>query len=371
MAKKKICSLAYDGKREETLVMDCAPAARLRASKTFGKPPGGSAPNMLIHGDNLRVLKALLEMKTAGGIANPDGTPGARLVYIDPPFSTRLSFRMDGAKGLHAYHDRLFGAEFIEALRMRLILIRGLLSEDGSVYLHLDWKMSHYMKVIMDEVFGPENFLNEIVWHYGGRGAKAASNQYPRNHDIILLYRKKQHVFNRQRREKRLEKGAPGIMQDSSDRWFKTAPRGDYTDASIAALAEQGRVYKTRTGRVRIKYFLREVDNGLIEERPVGDVWDDIPDAMHLSEREKTGYPTQKPRALLERVISASSNPGDIVLDAYCGCGTTLEAAARLERRWIGIDSGALAIKTSAARLKKAIAAAPDKGAFVLYETRG
>lgn len=371
MAKKTICSLVYDGKQEDSLVIDSASGVQLRPAKTFGRAPDTGGANMLIHGDNLRVLKTLLEMKTAGRITNSDGTPGVRLVYIDPPFSTRLSFSMGSQGGRHAYHDKLVGAEFIEALRMRLILLRGLLSEDGSIYLHLDWKMSHYMKVIMDEVFGPENFLNEIIWHYGGRGAKAASNQFPRNHDIILLYRKKRHVFNRQWRERRLEKDASGIMQDSAGRWFKTAPRGDYTDASIAALAEQGRVYKTKTGRLRIKYFLREVEGGLIEERPVGDVWDDIPDAMHLSEREKTGYPTQKPVAMLERVVGASSSQGDTVLDAYCGSGTTLEAATRLGRRWIGIDSGALAIKTASARLKKTITGTTEQDSFILYEARG
>lgn len=319
---------------------------------------------MLIRGDNLSVLKTLLQMKEAGGFANSGVSPGVRLVYIDPPFSTRLAFK--GRCGGLAYNDKLQGAEFLEFLRMRLILLRELLSDDGSIYLHLDWKTSHYMKVVMDEVFGQENFLNEIVWNYGGRGAKAASSQFPRNHDILLLYRKKTHVFNKQWSNRRVVKGASGFRQDFDGRWFKTAPRGDYTDASIAALDKVGRVYRTATGRIRIKYFLREDNGVLIEDRPVGDVWDDIPDAMHIGKAEKTGYPTQKPVALLERVINASSNPGDLVLDAFCGSGTTLVAAQKLGRRWIGIDSGAMAVKTVLQRLKETLDT--DRGAFVLYE---
>lgn len=368
MSKKERCSLAYDGKLDEQLVIELTSPVRLKALRRIGDARINNA-NMLIRGDNLHVLKTLLTEKAAGRILNSDGTSGVRLVYIDPPFSTRLSFKMDRKKGLHAYHDKLVGAEYIESLRLRLILLREILSDDGSIYLHLDWKMSHYMKVVMDEIFGEENFLNEIVWHYGGRGAKAASNQFPRNHDSILLYRKKTHIFNRQRRGNRLKKGAPGTLRDDEGRWFKTAPRGDYTDASVASLAEQGRVYKTKTGRLRIKYFLAEADGWLVDDKPVGDVWDDIPDAMHLSEAEKTGYPTQKPLALLERIVRTSSNPGDRVLDAFCGCGTTLDAATRLGRGWIGIDSGALAIKTAERRIKKTIEAGPSADSFVVYGT--
>ncbi len=349
-------SLAYEGKESEKDVIEKTPAAVLKKAGSSGRGNGGPR-SLLIRGDNLNVLKTLLSMKDSGLIKNPDRSAGVRLIYIDPPFSTKLKFK--SKKNEAAYEDVLTGSAFIEFLRKRLILLRELLSERGSIYVHLDWKKAHCVKTVMDEVFGPENFLNDIVWSYGGRGAKAVASQFSRNHDVILLYQKKGRVFNRQSVERRILKGAPGFAVDSSGRWFKTSPRGDYTDTSIAAFERQNRVYKTKNGNVRVKYFLREDGEYLIEDKLVGDVWDDIPDGMHLSSVEKTGYPTQKPEALLARIIRASSNPGDVVLDAFAGSGTTLAVAEKLGRRWIGIDSGALSIKTIRKRLGN-IAASKD-----------
>ncbi len=345
------CELAYAGKEREDSLISLTPAARLEKIKAFGGGSGRGWENMLIHGDNLPVLKALLRMKGRGKLGNSDGTPGVRLIYIDPPFSTRLKFR--GKKGQAAYDDTLTGARFLEFLRERVIFLRELLSENGSIYLHLDWKKAHYVKVIMDEVFGEENFLNDIIWNYGGRGAKAVSGQFSRNHDIILCYQKTSHIFNRSYVEKRFLKGEGGFKRDGEGRWFKTSPRGDYTDESVSALLKEGRVYMTGKGNIRIKYFLREEGDRLVEDKLVGDVWDDIPDGMHLSDAEKTGYPTQKPEALLARIIKASTNPGDVVLDAFAGAGTTLAVAEKLERRWVGVDSGRLSINTIRKRLLK------------------
>ncbi len=316
-------------------------------------PPGVAleppCPNALIHGDNLLALKALLQGRDQGLIRNADKSKGVRLVYIDPPFASGA--RYSSGLGRHAYGDRIRGAEFIEFMRTRLLLLRELLTEKGSIYLHLDWRMSHRMRVVMDEVFGEKNFLNEIIWHYGGRGAKAVARRFARNHDTILLYRKKEHLFKRVTRERRLPIGTRGFSRDAEGRWFKTAPRGDYTDKSIERLEKEGRIYRTRTGRIRIKYFVREEDGYLFEEKLVGDVWDDIPDAMHLPADERTNYPTQKPEGLLERIIRASSNEGDVVLDAFAGSGTTLVAAQKLGRKWIGIDNSPLAIETIEKRL--------------------
>ena len=141
---------------------------------------------MLISGENLGVLKSLIQIKRSGGLVNSDNTPGVRLIYIDPPFSSNTTYKTKAKK--KAYDDNLTGTDFIEFLRTRLILLRELLAENGSIYVHLDWKMSFHIKVILDEVFGSENFLNDIIWNYGGRGAKAVSGQFSRNHDIILLY---------------------------------------------------------------------------------------------------------------------------------------------------------------------------------------
>ncbi|MEK6759417.1 MAG: site-specific DNA-methyltransferase [Deltaproteobacteria bacterium] len=376
----KSCNLVYEGKETKEAVLATPPAPLDPMKKSYrGSIPSKSAPNLLIRGDNLATLSSLIMAKKEGAIKNRDGSVGVRLVYIDPPFSTNLTFK--GRKDQKAYDDKVIGAEFLEYLRKRLILIRELMSEDGSIYCHLDWKKAHHAKIIMDEVFGSENFMNDIIWSYGGRGAKAVASQFSRNHDIILLYKKSGAVFNRATTARRIKKGTTGYHEDADGRWFKTSPRGDYTDASIKALEKEGRVYRTRTGSIRIKYFLQEDGDHLIEERVVGDVWDDIPDGMHMSPSEKTGYPTQKSEALLARIISASSNPGDIVLDAFAGAGTTLAVAERLGRRWIGIDSGHLSIHTIENRLlkpddsktpsgkdkKRSGACAP----FIVYEVEG
>lgn len=339
--------LTYRGKSPEDEVLS-TPALPLNRIKAIRGPADWR--NILISGDNLNALASLLEMKRSGQLKSSDGTPGAKFVYIDPPFSTNLEFR--GKESQKAYKDKVLGAEFIEFLRKRLILLREVLSPDGSIFVHLDWKKAHYIKAVMDEVFGEENFLNDIIWSYGGRGAKAIAGQFSRNHDIILWYRRgEKHTFNQLAFEKAIPKKGSGFKQDEVGRWFKTSPRGDYTDESIRALEKEGRIYRTRNGTVRIKYFLREEGDFLLENKLVGDVWDDIPDAMHLSAAEKTGYPTQKPEALLARIISAASNPGDLVLDAFAGAGTTLAVAEKLGRRWAGVDSGALSIHTIQKRL--------------------
>jgi len=339
--------LTYRGKTPEEGVLSTEPGALTRI-KSSGKKDGWA--NLLISGDNLHGLCSLVAAKKKGRIRCADGSQGARLVYIDPPFATNLEFR--GRHRQKAYKDKMIGAEFVEFLRTRLILLRELLTDDGSIFVHLDWKKAHYIKVVMDEVFGEENFLNDIIWSYGGRGAKAVSGQFSRNHDIILWYKLgARHVFNQLSIERRVHKKGSGFKKDEDGRWFKTSPRGDYTDESVSALAKEGRIYRTRNNSIRIKYFLREDGEYLIEDKLVGDVWDDIPDAMHLSESEKTGYPTQKPEALLSRIIKSASMPGDIVLDAFAGAGTTLCVAEKLGRRWVGMDSGALAIHTIEKRL--------------------
>ena len=342
------CTLSYEGRRAERSVISETPGTTLKMLRSYPNSYcDGAGPNMLISGDNLPVLKTLLD---GGG---PTLKAGVKLIYIDPPFSTQLTFKDKDKKT--AYSDTRTGADFVEFLRRRLIFLRELMADDGSIYIHLDWKKAHYVKVVMDEVFGEENFLNDIIWHYGGRGAKAVSKQFSRNHDIILLYKKRRHLFNKSYLDISVKKLGSGIKCGPDGRWFKTAPRGDYTDKSICELEEAGRIYRTRNGNIRIKYFLKEAGGDgseVIEEKLVGDVWNDIPDAMHLPRSEKTGYPTQKPERLLARIISASTRPGDMVLDAFSGAGTTLVTAEKLGRRWIGIDSGTLAIDTTVERLE-------------------
>ena len=152
-----------------------------------------------------------------------------------------------------------------------------------------------------------------------------------------------------------------GFQRDEQGLWFKTSPRGDYTDASIAKLESQNRIYRTRNNKIRIKYFLDTHRGSVVEKLPIGDVWTDIPDAMHFSIAEQTGYATQKPEALLRRIITSCSSENDIVADFFCGSGTTLTVAEKLNRRWIGCDLGSLAIQTTKIRLYEA------NGAFGIY----
>jgi hypothetical protein len=159
--EKREYELVYYGKEREEDIIANALAVPLQPIQTFGKN-SGYWHNMLIFGDNFQVMKTLLELKREGKLCNADGTPGVRLIYIDPPFASRQEFR--GTQDQKAYQDKVSGAAFIEFLRKRIILIRDLLSDDGAIYIHLDWRKCHYIKVIIDELFGEMNFQNEIIW---------------------------------------------------------------------------------------------------------------------------------------------------------------------------------------------------------------
>jgi site-specific DNA-methyltransferase (adenine-specific)/adenine-specific DNA-methyltransferase len=206
---KKEYELIYaDKEREEDILADTM-AVPLQKVKTFrnGNNEGtvphlrsearriGTVPdswtNMLIFGDNLQVLKTLLQMKEKGKLKNADGTPGVRLIYIDPPFATKQEFR--GSQDQKAYQDKIAGARFLEFLRKRLVFLRELLSEDGSIYVHLDYRKGQYCKVILDEIFQEINFRNEIVWCY--TGPSQSENYFPRKHEYIYFYAKSSSSF--------------------------------------------------------------------------------------------------------------------------------------------------------------------------------
>jgi DNA modification methylase len=318
--------LTYAGKMRRVDVVAETMALPLQPVKTVGGGSEDSWSNMLVLGDNLQVLRTLLEKKRLGQLRNADGTDGVRLCYIDPPFATRRDFQ--GAKGQTAYADRVEGAEFIEFLRRRLILIHELLADDGSLYLHLDEKKSHYIKVVLDEIFGSRNFRREIVWDTRVlSGFKTKAKNWVRGHDSLLFYTKgSDFVFNK--------------LSVPHDQAY--LDRFDQED-------EEGRKYFGGRGERRY------LDDAIEKGKAIGDVWDDIMSFQQMpTSREKTGYPTQKPLALLDRVIRASSNPGDIVLDCFAGSGTTFEAAELCEdgrRRWIGVDCGKFAIYTTQSRL--------------------
>ncbi len=307
---KREYELTYAGKTRIADIVADTMAVPFQEVKTFGNRADPWA-NMLIFGDNLQVLKSLLEMKDAGDLRNADGTKGVRLCYIDPPFATRREFL--GTKHERAYQDKVVGSEFIEFLRKRLVLIHDLLSDDGSLYVHLDEKKSHYVKVVLDEIFGENRFEREIIWRIGWvSGYKTAAPNWIRNHDTILFYRRgATKVFNKEY----LPYPENYLRRDGN------APTG-------------------------VGFPIEDTWNSNVADRL------DSIQIMSFS-GEKTGYPTQKNENLLDRIIKTSSNPGDLVLDAFLGSGTTAVVAEKRGRRWIGIESGKLAIYVSQDRLLK------------------
>jgi DNA modification methylase len=364
---KREYELVYHGKEREEDILAETMAVPLQRVSTFGKN-GNGWHNKLIFGDNLQVLKTLVEKKKAGELCNEDGTPGVRLIYIDPPFATKQDFR--GTKDQKAYQDKIAGAEFIEFTRKRLILLRELLSDDGSIYLHLDQKKSHYMKIIADEIFGESRFLNEIVWQR--TNAHNETSQYGRIHDVILFYsRSAKYVWNPQRvafseaQTKRYREDTEGRLYTTQDltaerrnsssgkfNWRGTMPsegRGwGYKIEQLEEWWEQGLIATRQDGTPRMDGLIVYMDEQ--EGQTPQSIWSDVPRIANTS-GERVDYPTQKPEALLARIVSTSSNPGDIVLDAFAGAGTTCAVAEKLGRRWIGIDVGKLAIYTMQKRM--------------------
>lgn len=246
------------------------------------------------------------------------GDGSCDLIYADPPFnSNRRVARAD--RSSPGFDDRHAGGldGYLSFLRPRLTEMRRLLSSRGLLCVHLDWRTVHYVKVMLDELFGVKQFLNEIIWAYRSGGRPAP--WFARKHDTLLLYAKHtgKHTFNRLR-------------------------GGAYRTRDLR-LTPDGRPYKSTR-------------KGPIEFHPdgpaVSDVWD-IP-FMSTVSKERTDYPTQKPQVLLERIVLAASNEGDLVADFFCGSGTTLVVAKRLKRRWLGVDINPEAIAISKRRLAEA-----------------
>ena len=345
---------------------------------------GMSDPNFanrtLFHGDNLPVLRGM----NSGCVD---------LIATDPPFNKGRDFhatpnslaagasfqdRWSWERDVHQEwvdritddHPRLMEAiesaryahsdgmgAFMCFMAVRLLEMRRVLKPTGSIYLHCDPTASHYLKAVMDAVFGWRNFRNDLIWRYGGgaRGAKAIARHFAKNHDNLLYYAKDRAaaVHNPIHSGRKWPvSDLPSHIRSGGGRYFKTAPRGDYTDESVERLRREGRIHETRTGKIRIKYFLEREGQFVIEPILAGSVWD-IPDMMHSSPDERQGFPTQKPLALYERMIRASSNEGGIVLDPFAGCATTLVAAERLGRQWVGSDIWDNAPAVVLARMKQ------------------
>ena len=354
----------YEGKADERAILATAPA-RLVQLWPQAAPYGVASGNRLIYGDNLPVQIALLD--------DPQIRGKVQVAYIDPPFATGGVFQSRSQSD--AYTDLLFGADYIEFLRARIILLRELLAPTGSIYVHLDSNMAFCIKLIMDEVFGRRNFRNWITRR------KCNPKNYTRKAygnvcDFILFYTKTDdYVWHRPveswtderalreyqyvdektgRRYKKVPVHAPGVRHGATGSLWKgkLPPPGkhwQYTPLKLDAMDARGEIYWSPTGNPRRKIFLDD-SAGV----PVQDLWLDYRDA-HNQNIRITGYPTEKNAGLLERIVSASSNPGDLVLDCFSGSGTTLAVASELGRRWIGIDNSPEGIAVTLRRFAKGL----------------
>mgnify|MGYP004470435575 FL=1 len=298
------------------------------------------------------MLKSLIELKKAGKLKNSDGSDGVRLVYIDPPFASKQDF----SNNERAYSDKMKGSEFLEWLRKRLILIREVLSSNGSVFVHLDWHKVHYIKVLMDEIFGEGNFRNEIIWHYGTYVGNTKNN-FPRKHDTILVYGKTidEKVFFPQR-DGQPENDANYKRWESYFNENNEIAGANYPSDDSKFDGYVKRFIKENGRKPRKNDVLLKVDGKLVDS-----VWDI--QSVNPMAKEKNGYPTQKPEELLERIILSSTMEGDIVLDCFGGSGTTAAVAERLSRRWITGDISKLSIYT----IQKRILTQKDYRPFVVY----
>ncbi len=345
------------------------------------------APGRLVHGDALDLAHAL----AAEGLRER-----VDLVYLDPPFASQAAYvheaRLDGpADGrvvrAAAYDDRWEGdgiGGYLDMLAPRLEALAALLARTGSIWVHVDWRASYLVRLILDEIMGRDAFINEIVWRRAPNlGRQAASHQFGRTLDTLVVYGRSRAKLVPPTRLEPIEPKAVRI--DAEGRPFTTAPRGDYTDESIARLEAEGRVHRTASGRVYVKYFLvRNADGTHARERRVDALWTAVPPLRHARPGERTGYPTQKPRALLDRVIACASPEGGLVVDAFGGSGTSAESAHALGRRFVVGDASPLAMGTARARLLRAgarfvvercgpagIAAVPDPTTKVRIEAHG
>lgn len=345
--KREYELMYYDKEREEDIRAETM-AVPLQPVRTFSNN-GNGWHNMLIFGDNLQVMKTLINMKDQGQLLNADGTPGVRLVYIDPPFATKQEFR--GTQDERAYQDKVSGTQFVEFLRKRLVLLRELIADNGSIIVHLDTRKVHYMKVILDELFGEHRFINEIIWRstvFTG-SSKAIANKFPSNHQTLLWYRGRDgYVFTKPREQYKKEylKRFKNPDNDPRGPWQSVSLK-TYSKQRFDDLKNENRLFPPvrQGGGWRYKFYLSETRGKVIET-----LWLNETMANSMAE-ERTTYPTQKPEALLQRVIGSFTQEGDIVLDAFAGSGTTLAVAEKMGRRWMGIDCGKLAIYTIQKRM--------------------
>lgn len=298
--------------------------------------------NKIFWGDNLQVMSHMLK-EYRGKID---------LIYIDPPFDSKADYKKKvELKGIGktetdstSFEEKQYGDiwtndEYLQFMYERLIIIRELLSDTGTIFLHCDWHKSHHLRMLLDEVFGPNNFIDEIVWGYEDIGSRAV-NYFKRKHDTIFMYSKtssENRVFNILRKrlsESTIKRYKPYFDENGKISYQKLKDTNPGVFAKLKGIPED------------LSQPWLDINNGA----PLSDWWVDI-SALKNGFAESTSYPTQKPEALLERIITASSNPGDIIFDCFMGSGTTQTVAMKLGRKFIGADINLGAIQTTTKRL--------------------
>lgn len=316
--------------------------------------------NKLIWGDNKLILSSLAngpiheEIEKEGGL---------KLIYIDPPFAVGADFGFDiqinGETAEKkqsiieeiAYRDT-WGkgiSSYLTMMYERLKLMHNLLAEDGSIYVHCDWRVVNHLRLLLDDIFGSNNFKNIVTWQRATMsGAKAVGNQFGRNYDSIIYFTKSEKaVFNRQFLEYSQDYiDKKFIYKERDGRRYRLQPKGTRSEKAIEEFRSQNKIVETDSGYIQIKFYLDEM-NGVV----LDDVWLDIQDIRTIQGDELLNYPTQKPEALLERIIKASSNEGDLIADFFCGSGTTAAVAEKLNRKWITTDLGRFSIHTTRKRM--------------------
>lgn len=306
--------------------------------ESYGAADESGWLNKIFWGDNLQVMSHMLKQYRGK----------VDLIYIDPPFDSKADYKkqieLKGKKATNdhtAFEEKQYGDmwnndEYLQFMYERLIIMRELLSDTGSIYLHCDWHKVHHLRCIMDEVFGVNNFRNEIIWKY--TGGLAPSKDFSRKHDSILRY----------------------VKNSSSDFCFNMQYEA-YSEGAIKRFDredEKGRYKATFKDGKEYRTYMKE-------GKCIEDVWD-IPIVMKTS-KEYSLYPTQKPEALVERIIKASSNEGDLVFDCFMGSGTAQAVAMKLGRRFIGADINLGAIETTVKRLNQILKEDPTKPGFEVY----
>ena len=321
--------------------------AQLR--ETYGEEQNGWM-NKIFWGDNLQVMSHLLK-EYRGQID---------LVYIDPPFDSKADYKKKiDVKGVgkaesdsSTFEEKQYGDiwtndEYLQFMYERLMLLKELLSEKGSIFLHCDWRKSHFLRCILDEIFGSDCLCACISWRAMTSSGYKGKSSLGRSHADILYYTKKKGggIYNPYflpLSENMLKRYT---HEDPDGRKFKDSNLGNVTAETVERLRKEGKLYVTANGTPRIKHYLDEAD-GIYAD----DVWTDI-NTTNSQANIQTGYPTQKPEELLKRIISIASNPDDIVFDCFMGSGTTQAVAMKLGRRFIGADINLGAIQTTTKRL--------------------